>query len=67
MLICPLYYNYVSCDVVNRPPTSCRSSIAFHWESDNLGVKSLERGILNVFKSIYGLEPESFTMPLVES
>lgn len=41
--------------------------IAFHWENDDIGVEPLERELLDVFKSVYGFETESFTIPLVES
>ncbi|KAJ5098070.1 hypothetical protein N7532_005071 [Penicillium argentinense] len=41
--------------------------IAFHWENDDIGVQLLERELLDVFKSVYGFETESFTIPLIES
>ncbi|KAL2861046.1 uncharacterized protein BJX67DRAFT_367326 [Aspergillus lucknowensis] len=41
--------------------------IAFHWENDDIGVQTLERELLDVFKSVYGFETESFTIPLIES
>ncbi|GIJ99047.1 hypothetical protein Aspvir_001171 [Aspergillus viridinutans] len=41
--------------------------IAFHWENDDIGVEPLERELLDVFKSVYGFETESFSIPLYES
>jgi hypothetical protein len=41
--------------------------IAFHWENDDIGVQPLERELLGVFRSAYGFETESFSIPLQES
>ncbi|GFG25712.1 unnamed protein product [Aspergillus udagawae] len=41
--------------------------IAFHWENDDIGVEPLERDLLDVFKSVYGFETESFSIPLYDS
>lgn len=41
--------------------------IAFHWQNDDMGVLPLERELLGVFKSVYGFETASFTIPLIES
>lgn len=36
---------------------------AIHWENDSLGVVPLEQKLLNVFRSEYGFECSSFTIP----
>lgn len=38
--------------------------IVFHWENDDMGVKPLERELLDVFKSVNGFETESLRFRL---
>ncbi|KAJ5146496.1 uncharacterized protein N7515_001060 [Penicillium bovifimosum] len=41
--------------------------IAFHWHNDDIGVEPLERELLGVFRSVFGFETESFSIPLEDS
>lgn len=41
--------------------------IAFRWENDSMGVRKLQNQLLDIFKTVYGFETESYTIPITDS
>lgn len=58
--------------IVKSTPSSAQSYkqvavLAFHWANDDIGIKDLEKDLLQVFHSVYNFHTESFEIPRLNS